>query len=171
MTFHRTRVGVSECSKRGLRVSGWRIPSGVGAPLLRRAVLGKRDVWSKQLAGHLTPAGANRVRKLPRVTIAPPPLKRWGTRRISRSRAPDERDRRVHVRVQALVNRAAVGGVFEALLGLLVQFLWHVDGAGEAADPSRGRADHFLGDPGGGAADVDVVAVGDDAHRRQDAGG
>src|SRR5258706_12271239 len=85
--------------------------------------------------------------------------------------SPREGDRGFDVGVQALMNGGGVSGGLEALLIFFAELLRHVHGHGEAADAADRGGDHFLGDLGGCAGDVEVVALGDDPHGGEDAGG
>jgi hypothetical protein len=63
-----------------------------------------------------------------------------------------------------------VGGLFEALAHGRFEGNGDVDVGFEAADAAGGRCDHFLGDLDGGVAEVQAMALGDDAEDGEDAG-
>ena len=78
--------------------------------------------------------------------------------------APFERDRLLNIGVQRLVNGAGMGRVLEAFAIVFGEVVGDVNGDAEAADSAKGRGDHFLGNADGRTGDVDVFALGDDAH-------
>ena len=58
--------------------------------------------------------------------------------------APLEHDGRLHIRMQALVNRAAHGGVLQPLPLLGIQLCRHVDRHRKPANAPQRRGHHFL---------------------------
>lgn len=83
---------------------------------------------------------------------------------------PGEFDGGLDVGVEALVDRAGVGGADEFLLVLGAHGMRHVDIYGEAPDHARGGGGHLLFDGGGGAGDIDFEGAGHDAHHGEHAG-
>src|SRR5437879_5586249 len=102
--------------------------------------------------------------------------KRKSTRRIFHARArsglvaPVEGDGGIDVGMEAFVNGAGEGSVFETLAVVFGEGAREVNLDGEARDAADAARGHVFLDTDGGTGEIDVVALGDDAHRGHDAG-